>query len=287
MLGLFFSMLIPFPVSVPVSGLLAAHICLVNGMRAAALVALGGGAGLAVLAVAVGAPVAQILFAAIIAWLPVILLAGLMRQWRSLTLTLQVSVIAMLAGLLIFFVVTGNPTAYWNNEIDQALSLFRDSGLTEYADWLEQSRAALVPQMSMLLAFMIWTVYAAILLLGNGLYQSLAGGKAAFGRFRDLNFGRVLAATMAVASVLALVTRATWLENLAFVAFVAFWLQGLAMLHWLRADKRLPTILLVVVYAGLLAPLVNGMVITALAIAGYMDAWFDFRARAKTRDDKV
>jgi uncharacterized protein YybS (DUF2232 family) len=84
---------------------------------------------------------------------------------------------------------------------------------------------------------------------------------------------------MAVSSVGAVLTGWVWLQNLGFVAFAVFWLQGLAILHWLHAEKRVPGVVVVMVYA--LLPFLNVLLVIAFAVLGYLDAWFNFRARAR------
>jgi uncharacterized protein YybS (DUF2232 family) len=111
------------------------------------------------------------------------------------------------------------------------------------------------------------------------LYKKLPAETADYGRFRNLNFGRVIAFTLALLSLLAFVVDVTWLSNLAFVMFVVFWIQGLAIVHWMHAEGLLPLAAVIAVY--ILLPLLQVLLITALAIFGYMDAWFDFRRRIK------
>ncbi len=137
----------------------------------------------------------------------------------------------------------------------------------------------IIPQMTMMAVFTVWTWIVLVLLLGYGLFQNLPEKKAIYGRFCDLSFGRVLAGIMAITSALAVASNAVWLQNLAFVIFVVFWLQGLAVLHWLHVGKRLPLFVLLATYAFLLVPVLNGLIVIALAILGYLDAWFNFRTR--------
>jgi len=88
-----------------------------------------------------------------------------------------------------------------------------------------------------------------------------------------------LALIMALASLVAMLSGALWLQNLAFVMFAIFWLQGLAIVHWWKAERRLPAAVLIAVYAML--PLLNALLVMALAVVGYMDAWFAFRRHKK------
>ena len=262
-----------------------AYLVLAQGLRVSLLQGVVAGVLLAGIAVLSSSSADQIIASAIATWSPVLVLAGLMRYWRSLALTLQVSAIIAIAVVLAFFIVLGDPTVYWNEVIGATALLFRESGLVEQADFLIASQATIAPQMTMLFVFLSWSLYVMVLLLGLRLYQSLPGTTAEFGRFRDLNFGRVLAVLMAIASVGAMAVDAPWMRNVAFVAFAAFWLQGLAILHWLYGARRLPVAILVMVYA--LLPVLNVLLVVGLAVTGYMDAWFDFRARLKRNENRI
>jgi hypothetical protein len=282
-IGLGLMMLLPLaPV---LSGVVMAHLVFAGGLRLPAVQGLVAGLLLAIFAVLISASMWQAVASAIAWWVPVFLLAALARAWRSMTLALQVSVILAMVVTLGFFVVLGNPADYWNDVVTMSIELARQAGLHEQADMLGESQSLVVPQMTMLFVSTAWSFYVMVTLLGYALYQALPGREAAYGRFCDLNFGRVLASLMAVASVGALVTGSVWLQNVGFVAFTVFWLQGLAIMHWLHAERRLPAFVLVMVYAAL--PFLNVLLVITFAVLGYMDAWFDFRARGRIRDNKV
>lgn len=270
------------PLSPVLSGVVMALLVLQHGFRLPVLQAVAAAAVLAGVALLAGASATQILANAVEIWLPVFLLVMLLRHWRSLTLTLQVSVLLAAIATIAFFVVLGDPTEYWNNVLNNLAKLFRENNLLEQADLLESRQTIIAPQMTMLFVFLSWSLYVLDVLLGYALIQSVDGNDGAFGRFRDLNFGRVLALILALASILALVTGAVALQNVAFVIFATFWLQGLALLHWLRANGRLPAFVLVATYA--LLPVLNVILVIAFAIVGYTDAWFNYRKRAVTTD---
>ena len=270
------------PLSPIFSGLVMALLSLQHGVRISALQAIAAGTVLVIVALLVNAPAVQILVNAASTWLPAVIMGFLLRNWRSLTLTLQVSAIMAGIATLAFFVVLGDPTDYWNGVIGTLGEVFRENGLTEQAELLLERRAAIVPQMTMLFVFFSWSLYVLVLLLGYALFQSLPQQSGVFGRFRDLNFGRVLAGMLAVTSVLALVIGAAWLQNVAFVLFAVFWIQGLALLHWLRAHGRLPVFVLIASYA--LLPILNVVLVIAFAVIGYTDAWFDYRNRGLAKE---
>jgi membrane-anchored glycerophosphoryl diester phosphodiesterase (GDPDase) len=65
--------------------------------------------------------------------------------------------------------------------------------------------------------------------------------------------------------------------NLAYLCFLFFWLQGLSLIHWFHEKGLLPTLGLILTYVML--PFLNVFMVMILAVAGYTDAWFNFRLR--------
>ena len=278
-LGLAATYVLFLPLAGIFSGAVMVLLVLHHGVRRAMMYALLAAAVLALMALLSGGSAPQMAFAALMSWLPAYVLAALLGNWRSLTLTLQVSVVAASVGLLGFYAVLGEPSVFWSSWLaDEAAMLFREMGLHEQAAALVENQAAIAQQMTVLFVFTIWSLYAFGLLLGYALYSASLEQKSVFGRFCDLNFGRVLALIMAVASVAAVLSGAVWLRNFAFLVFVVFWIQGLAILHWLHAERRFPAVLLVVVYA--LIPLLSALPVLSFAVVGYTDAWFGYRTRS-------
>ena len=134
--------------------------------------------------------------------------------------------------------------------------------------------------MTVFAVLMSWLLYVSVLMLGYALYQSLPDNGAHYGRFCDLNFGRVLALMVAGLVIAALATGVPWLQQIAAVSTAAFCLQGLAILHWLRAERRIPAVVVIAVYV--LLPVLHVAMFAALTVAGYVDAWIGLRARAGT-----
>ncbi|MDH5618336.1 MAG: hypothetical protein OEZ11_06825 [Gammaproteobacteria bacterium] len=248
-------------------------LVLAQGTRQAVIEALVAGAAVLTASLLFGASMASAVMLIAGTWVPVVLLAVVLLSTRSLTLTVQVSVIVAVAAMIGFYVVIADPVAFWQPYLDLMAEVARQSGLALNEELLN----AEVMTVSATLAF--WMLYVAGLLFGYGLYKKLPIETSDYGWFRDLSFGRVIAFTMALVSLLAVVVGATWLQNVAFVMFVTFWIQGLALVHFMHAEKLIPPGAVVAVYV--LVPLLQVLMITALAVVGYMDAWFGFRRRMK------
>jgi hypothetical protein len=276
-LGLAATLLLPF--AQVISGAVLVLLVLQQGLRTAVLESVAALAILAVISLLVNAPLAQLLVNALVTWLPVMLLATVMVRSRSLTLALQLAAIVAIIATLGFFLVLGDPTAFWSEVLTRVSAFFAGLGLQEQAELLATQTAMLAPQMTMVVVSSSWSIIVLVLALGYALYGALPGKSAAFGRFCDLNFGRVLALTMAVTSVASMFAAAAWLKNVAFVAFVIFWIQGLAMVHWLHVERRMHVFVVIGVYAVLF--LLSALVVIALAVVGYADAWFGLRNRMK------
>ena len=270
-LGLAVTLLLPAPQLT--SGVIMVLLVLAQGTRLAVIEALIAAAVLLTVSLLFGVSIVSMTALIVGTWVPVLLLAMLLLGARSLTLTMQVSVIVTVVALLGFYVVVDDPAAFWQPYVLQMTELARQNNLQLNTELF----SAEVMTISAALAF--WMLYVIGLLLGYALYKRLPRETGAFGQFRDLNFGRVIALTLALASVLAFLIDVAWLQNVAFVMFVMFWVQGLAIVHWLHGQGMLPLAALIAVYA--LLPFLQVLLMTALAVFGYTDAWFDFRRRMK------
>lgn len=247
-------------------------------MQASAAAAL-----VAILAAISGAAVQPIMYSAVVFWLPALLLGLLLDRSRSLTLTYQVSAIVALAAGLGMYVLAPDQVEFWSPVLEQMSAALTEMGLTQEAALLIDEKEAVAPQMTVLFIATIWSLMALVLALGYGLYQVLPGKAGQYGRFRNLNFGRVLALVMALASMLAFGLGTDWAQGVAFIAFIFFWVQGLALVHWLHAKGMLALPVLVLAYAVLIMPVLNAILVVGLALTGYSDAWFGFRRQRHER----
>ena len=260
-----------------VSGVIMVLLVLKQGARTAVLEAAVAGVILALVALVTGSPLMQILVAALSTWLPAIMLGLVLQATRSLTLTVQVSVLVAALAVVGFYIVIDDLVAYWDPVMTVLLEWTRANNLQEQARLMESDPVMTANMLTMAIVLSTWMLYSVYLVFGYWLYKLIPGESGDYGRFSDLNFGRVIALIMALLSLLAFVTGAAWLQSVAFVLFAVFWLQGLAVVHWLHSVGNLP--LLVVIMTYVLLPFLHVFLIMALAVLGYTDAWFTFRRR--------
>lgn len=260
------------------SGIFMVLLILRHGVRLAVIEAAAAGALLVVVALVAGAPLEQVIAAVLSILLPAALIGIVLRVTRSLTLTLQVSVLVAAAAVIVIYVAIDDLVVYWQPVLTMMLDWARENGLQEEAQLMAAQPALTADMLTMANVLFGWMLYAVFLLFGYRLFTQLPGETRNYGRFCDLNFGRVIALIMALMSLLAFVLDAAWLQSTAFVLFAVFWLQGLAVVHWMYTDGHLPLFVVIVTYV--LMPILHMFLVLALAVLGYTDAWFRYRRRA-------
>lgn len=248
-----------------------------NNLLRAALYALIAAALLTVLNTVLGGSPLGVLQLAALTWLPATALALVLLRTRSLTLTVQIAAIGVLLMTLIYFLSASDNMRWGNATIDQIIATLNEAGLTEQAAILSADRAAAAIHVASLMALAFWSLFVLAMIAGTALFRSLGDVTRNYGRFSNLNLGRIVAAIVVMLCVAALASGEPWLLSLAAVAFLIFWVQGLSILHWLQQKASLPVVLLVLTYV--LLPFLSLLLVPALALVGYIDAWFDFRRR--------
>ena len=257
------------------SGVVMVLLVLRKGPKAAIVDAVIAGGLLAAIGLVQQVPLVAVLSAAAIMWLPAMLLAVVLISTRSLTLTLQASVIVAVSAIIGFYLLVGDLADFWRVILLEFVEVSRQLGLTEQAELLEGQIDAVAGQMTTIAVLSIWVVQSINCVLGYLLYRELPGKTVDCGRFSDLSFGRVIASVMALASIAAVFSDAILIQNIAFVLFLVFWLQGLAVVHWMHGEGHLPVFGVIAVYV--LMPFLNIILLMGLAVVGYIDTWFRLR----------
>lgn len=270
-LGLAVTLLLPAPQLT--SGVILVLLVLAQGPKLALVEAAIAAAVLLTVSLLFGVSTSSVIALMVGTWLPVLLLSVLLLRTRSLTLTMQVSVIVAVLGLVGFYAIVEDPAAFWEPYIATMAEVVRQNNLQLNTELL----TAEIMTVSAVLAF--WLLYTVGMLFGYALCRRLPRETEDFGRFRDFSFGRVIALAAALVSLLALAMGVNWLQNIAFVMFVVFWMQGLAIVHWVHGEGYLPLAAVIAIYA--LLPFLQVLLMTVLALVGYTDAWFGFRRRLK------
>jgi hypothetical protein len=218
----------------------------------------------------------------LVLWLPVWLLALLLRQTRALVLILQASALLGAVLVVLGYLWLGDPAAWWAPRLEDILGpLFSARGLDaaeyipELARWMTAMTAA-----ALVLGILISLLWARA-------WQARLYNPGGFGaEFRALHLGRQFAlASLAVVAVaqLPMAGLAGAAADIVFTLVVVYLLQGLALAHAVVHITKARRMWLIGLYGLLLfaAP----QLVMLLALLGWLDAWIDVRARLGGRGD--
>lgn len=236
--------------------------------------------------IALGDATVGLLFAVVI-WLPIIVLALVLRKTMSLPLTLAAATLIGVAGVLLVHLALDDPATWWRENLIAAVQaqVIDQAGLA--SDQAEIWRNALDR-----MAVVMTGIVAAAVVLSNVLSLLLARWWQSTlynpGGFRKEFFTLRLGRTMAIAALVMMLLSMSPLGMLAAIArdvamvlLLVYMLQGLAIAHAAVAARNAGVAWLVALYVILMIALPQMVVI--LAIAGLMDTWMDVRSRVRPR----
>jgi hypothetical protein len=271
---------------VPLAGLISsAAVALVTLRQGAAEgLIVGAFAGLAsgLLAfAALGSPVPAVGLALAL-WLPVWVLCVVLRQSRSLDLTIQ---LAAIFGFLILAAIhfqAPDPSLYWAELLGPVREHLVASGVVD-----EVASEDLVARVSrwMTGAFAATFYFQLLLALFIGRWwQALLFNPGGFGEeFRAFRVRPAVGyLALALLVLLAFLGRALWVMELLLLLAPLFFFQGVAIVHGIAHARMANRGWLVGFYALLLLFLPHAEIL--VAAVGFVDVWADLRARITVRN---
>lgn len=276
------ALLVVVPLTSSLSAAVVAFVTLDRGVRAGLLVAGGAALVAAALIIAQGGEWPRALGALAMLFLPALGLAVLLRATGSLTLCLQFSVLAGVALVLGMFALMDDPLGYWELILDQWATLLEQAGA---GPDMRRYFAAATPFMPGIFASSLVLLMLTSLFVGRWLQAARTDGLELGTEFRELRLGYLIAGAATLLVALALLGGGAWVENLMPVLLAGCLLQGLAVLHAVKARLRISTAWLVMTYVLLCIPQTALPATLALISVGYADNWIDVRARLRKPAD--
>lgn len=209
---------------------------------------------------------------ALLQWLPVIILAQVLRSSNSLALTL-------LAGIIIGVVVIGFQFLFWtdleSNWMAQLVQ--RREGEAQIASEEAEQLVQFVRLMMLLMASSLYLMYILVIFIARWLQARLADSRGFGEEFRRLALGKPAALAAIVVVPLGLMLQQAWLISFAFIVVIAFMFQGIAVVHSRLARRKQAYGLFVLFYVLLVFTWQITGILTA--ITGIVDNWLDFRKK--------
>ena len=219
--------------------------------------------------------------------LPVYLLSMVLRKTASQGATLAVTGVLGAFAFCAIALFTGDPVAWWRDVLVRILMLGLDEApVREQLDpAVLQMLDSLVDQVALASYFSVWSmIFAMVAVLLARWWHAMLDNPGGFGReFRGLRMDRRVAWLTVGLGVLALFDGDLGnglVATLFRLALTLYVVQGLAVAHSWVAHRKASRGWLVAIYVLLVAPLPVGVL--GLAIAGFSDAWLDYRARWQT-----
>ena len=259
------------------SGAAVALVTLVNGHRYGLLVT-----AIAAIATAVFAGLilghAEIAFYyVLLVWLPVVLVAVVLRQTVSLVVSLQLLAAISLLAIGVLYVFFPDFGEFWRSSLNMmADDLIAQSDGSVDREQLQQVIDQIVRILPGFFAssFMIGTLLSLYLARW---WQAVIYNPGGFGKeFRVLDLGKVTALIALAISAAAVLLNTDILNAMLLVVFALYLNQGVAVLHAIFAGRQLSAVWLFLVY---LLMLFVPYTVVLLALTGLADTWIDFRRR--------
>jgi hypothetical protein len=210
-------------------------------------------------------------------WLPTALVAYILRQTVSLTLSVQILTGVGLLAVLAMYLLFPTMGETWREAFEQILKpALQQAGAQidpAQLDMLLNLFARAVP--GLLSIVLIFNVLMG-LLLGRWWQAALYNPGGLSREFNELRLGKVIAAVTVVLLVINNLISNDWVLGSMLVMVIVTLIQGTAVMHGVVAGKQLSRGWLFGFYVLLF---VIPQLTIILAIVGLLDAWVDIRKR--------
>lgn len=272
------SMLLP-PFSI-LSGAAVALVTLRHGVQVGVVLIAGATLLVGLLAMfSLGNPAPAMMFLTAL-WLPLWLLASLLRSSRSMPLTLMVAGGLGLLGVLVVYLLLDDVAGWWHAILLQIFTpVMNESGLAEQDVVLTALESISHVMTGMMAAGMVLNAIMC-LFLARGWQAQLFNPDGFRQEFQQLRMGRLLSAVTVVLVLLYVLQMgaiSSMTGDMLIVVLSLYMLQGLSLAHAVVAMKKLHIAWLVGLY--ILAFVVLPQLMLVVAAVGLLDTWIDFRQR--------
>ena len=207
---------------------------------------------------------------------PALALCALLRATSSQGFVLVAATLAAGAAIAGLYLAVPDPAQWWVDRFEAFLMARNGGADPRMSEQLAELLKAVVTGLPV--AVMVTSMLVVLLARWGHAALDNPGG---FGReFRDLRVGRRFAIGAGVVAVLALFAapRGAGIgHDLLMLIVAACAIQGVALVHGLVALRGGSRGWIVAMYASLL--LVTPVAVLALSVAGFSDAWIDYRSR--------
>ena len=228
--------------------------------------------------------------------LPLLLVVcGVLRQTRSLQISLLVSAIVAMLAIVSMYLFVGDTTVWWQKSFERVIALQPDpdigSPISEAE--LDNTVSFLAGASSSLVGAIVFLSINLSLFLARWWQAKLYNPGGFKEEFHSLRFdNRITIASLAVLAMTMLFAGlwANLAKDLLVIFMAVFTIGGIALVHNVVAYKNWPRFFVVAQYVLLIFPLTAPQMSVLLASLGFADSWLNIRRRlgiTPKRDDLV
>lgn len=257
--------------------LITLHIGISQGL----IVLLGSLVGLSVIAYIVFRAIGIAVILLFFFWMPVWMVAVVLRSSRSLALSIQSAAFLGMIGVFITYLVLQDPVSMWIEQLAVIKPLLAQGYAITDDQQVEKIIATAAAVMTgSTIAFLLIGVVLSLMIARS--WQAGVSNPGAFAKeFQQLRFDKITWVLSMMVFVAALLFRLPIMINVAIVIAAAYLFYGLAVVHGLVNKVNAGTVSLVVLYAMLFV--ISELVVPVLVVLALSDTWFDYRARVAPR----
>lgn len=213
----------------------------------------------------------------LVQWIPMVLLAEVLRRSRSLSITLVIGMIASLVVVAAQYLLWPDIDKMWAGLLQQMFAgAEQQAGLD--GDQLQQAIAQLIHLTTLVLVAVMYSTFIGTLLAARWFQARLTESEGFRDEFYALKLGKGAAMATLLVIVASFIVSQDWLYAMLMVMLMTFLYQGLAVAHRWSRDKRQKGWLVLLYILMVIFP----QVLAATAVLGIIDNWVDFRSKLKS-----
>lgn len=271
--GVFAILSLVIPLISILSGAIIGLVVLTQGLSAGGRAILLSLVGITLVVFAItGSPIYGVTIG-LVQWLPIVVLAEVLRRTASLSFTLLVGMGLALLAVAIQFIGWPDSEQVWMEFMRQMFGGLKEQGLDE--ERLETVLSNMVHWMVVLLMATMYLSFTLTLLVARWMQARLADSDGFRQEFYQLRLGQAAAGATLVLAIASTALQQTWLTAMLMVMLAGFMFQGLAIAHsWSRFKQK--AMLLFLLYVALI---IFPQAIGIMALLGIVDNWVNVRKK--------
>lgn len=214
-------------------------------------------------------------------WIPALLLAELLRRSSSLSVTVSVAAMFALLGILLTYLILGDPSSYWQASWIEALTAIGAKEVLAEPSFI-QALEMLSRVYTGLAATGFWFMSTMVLFIARWWQATLFNQGGFRGEFHSYRMSRwfvwpslLVLLAMSFSSLNAMSVAQQLAIELGVLVLSLYTLQGIAVAHRMAAIVKANVVWLILMYVLLLTPQFNLL----MAVTGLVDNWLDIRTR--------